>query len=260
MNLRIIIIPVNHNIKEDLIEHILPEIISNNIAIYWEDRLRNDNKFIKELGLEDSLLLAIFELVLFMIVHKDERLYEYVYDGVGSPSTSTQEKNISIEARNAARGSEALYKLNIKFNIDELIENRNNIKYISLYNEKLIALYNSTLEYLEYKDQLRIKELMAKVSNSFNLFDSKANAMYIKEYVKRIRDLSNAKYILEVSDKLNITHALCCVGGAHREDLRTYLFESNVLVDILPIEDKINKNMPLKEIKKIISNEIKNFF
>jgi hypothetical protein len=257
MNLRIIIIPVNHDIKEDLIEHILPEIITSNIAIYWEDRLRNDNKFIGELGLEDALLLAVFELVLFMIVYKDERLYNYVYNGVGPIKN---DEILSIEARNAARGSEALYKLNIKFNIDELIENRNNTDYISLYNEKLKNLYNHTLEFLEYKNQLRIKELMAKVSKNFNLFDSKANAMYIKEYVKKLRDLSNAKYILEVSNKLNITHALCCVGGAHREDLRTYLFESDVLVDILDIEDKINKNMSTSEIKKIISKEIFNFF
>lgn len=256
MNLRIIIIPVNHNIKEELIEKILPEI-SNNIAIYWEDRLRNDNKFIKELGLEDALLLSVFELVLFMIVYKDERLYDYVYDGVGPIKN---DEILSIEARNAARGSEALYKLNIKFNIDELIENRNNHGYITVYNERLISLYNNTLDYLEYKDQLRIKELMARVSNNFNLFDSKANAMYIKEYVKKLRDLSNAKYILEVSNKLNITHALCCVGGAHREDLRTYLFEENVLVDILDIEDKINKNMSISEIKKNISKEIYKFF
>src|SRR6266496_4775360 len=121
-NLRIILIPLSHDNQEGMIEKNLIMIINGlnikNISIYWESKVRSERKSNLHLGLEDPVLLAVFELTVFIISTKDGRLYKEIYEGMGrvNPEDKDKGKDIPNEAILAAKGSEAILNLRLSPN------------------------------------------------------------------------------------------------------------------------------------------------
>ena len=297
-NLRILIIPLEHSQKEDILYDILPHITKNcdNLIIYWESINRDDRTggtegSFKKMGLEDNKLLALFEFLLFIIVSRDNRLHEDIYKGTGVKSKKHADVQIYQKASNLAKGSQAvvnlrdhlnsskgfktsksfgvdLYKEVNDYDADELIKERNNFDALNIFEEKLYHIYNLLIKSLQnnseynYIDYKLINKYLGEVSDDNNFFDSRAAATYLKEYAKYIRDVSNTNYILNNFSKLNISNAICCIGSAHSEDLRELLVshDKSVEVNIVNIMDKIENRQSENEIQKMISKELNKFF
>lgn len=284
---RIVIIPLDHSKKEDILFLEIPKIFEDcdNLNIYWEAINRYENTHnSKKLGLEDNKLLSFFEIILFIIVNKDPRLHEDVYEGTGIKDDYFKNVSISQNASNAARGTQAvlnlrdLYKIlsncqefkedcNLKeyletFNIDKLINQRNNDKYLDHYNNKLVHLYYILLTNLKsdneynYIDFDFIKIRLNDISDNFSFFDSRFNATDLKEYIKDIRDISNSIYIINNMIKYKVSNSICCIGGAHVESIRKYLIKYDSKVNVVDVLSDIKSNMIKSEIYKIIKDKL----
>lgn len=268
---RIILIPLDHSEREDLLIENLPELFDycDNLNIYWESISRYDEiESNKKIGLEDSKLLSLFEIILFVISNQDPRIHSIIYEGTGTKSKDTSsEKTISQQASNAAKGSQAVINLKSIYSqldpdlkmsidaidIDELIDQRNNNQYIEEYNLKLFQVYLDLMNSLKdqgYIDFNFITESLNRVSNEESLFDSTFYATNLKEYLKGIRDVSNSIYIEESMDSSKISNAICCIGGAHIEELRLNLVDLGIKVNVVSLSEYKNKDQIKAELLK----------
>jgi len=262
--IRIIILPLQHDEHEDDIYNILPTMIHecDNIAIYLEAINRSKNNEytdIKQLGLEDPKLLALFEICLFQIVYNDFRLYDVIYKGIGvqiPPDDKLSRVTISRDASSAAKGSQAILNLRDsgttldqrldellkEYDIDKLVERHNDHEYILNYNKRLTYLYYTLIEvlslnkkYSEYIDFNFISHTINNISDDIDLFDSLSYGVNIKEYLKSIRDQSNCRYIIEHLKSIEVQNAIVEIGGAHAENLRFYLSQMGIKVIIVDL-------------------------
>lgn len=283
---RVLLIPSTHNEKEKDLLEVLPQIFEecDNIKIYWESLIRyekNDGTLDpKKSGIEDSKLLALFELILFVIVEKDSRLREDIYEGIGSVEPDDDKYdgvNISQKASNAARGSQAIINLRAwysdildgryvdpdiedyltMFNLEELIDNRNNDDYLDKYTYNLLTLYDILLDNLErdgdyyFIDFKFIKGTLNKIHPNTPFFDSRFYATDLKEYAKLIRDISNAMYISSDINKYNISNAICCIGSAHLDTLREYIIKEGIKVNIVKVLNKLD-DVTFESVKELL--------
>jgi len=278
--MKIILIPLGHDKKEKLLDEILPEVLPE-CRIYWESINRYESKGKSKLGLEDSKLLALFEIILFVIAHQDFRLYKDIYEGTGTKDNfKFAGVNISRLASNAAKGSQAVINLkefyksqpeirdNLRdflkiFDIQELIEHRNDNEYLHRYNSRLLELYdklmmnlrlNSEYDFINYQ---YISNTLLNISDSTSFFTSRFNATDLKEYSRTIRDLSNCHYLQNNSSS---GIQLCCIGGAHIEDLRKCLVNSGIQVNIVPLLDYFDEKSSKLAIYYKISSVLERYF
>ena len=290
--MRIILIPLEHNEKEELLEDLLPQLLESEYAhrrinVYWESINRYEIRSSLKLGLEDSKLLALFEIILFMIVYQDSRLYRDIYKGTGTKGINGKLSNISISelASNAAKGTQAVINLRIlydeilpkrgvinsseefnliqvlkQFNIKELVINKDNDDYLLDYNFKLIQVYEELLRVLESDDKYNfidfelIKNHLSEVTIHNSLFDSRFYATDLKEYIKVIRDYSSSTYITDDMKLTQTEYGICCIGSAHVEDLRRCLVKYGFKVNVISLLDEVNDMNDLDYLK------IKNIF
>jgi hypothetical protein len=242
MNTRIFLVPLEHNKKEEKLEELLPEVFSNEfkshrINIYWESIDNSKNSDNLRLRVEDSKLLALFEIILFIIVNRDPRLYHDIYEGTGTVSTEFKDVHISQLARNAAKGSQAVINLNFlfdeirrneakpgvihkknlseaksedkslrlylkQFNIDELITMRNNDEYLNDYNNKLYKLYYHLLNNLESDNKYKFIDF-TKIEDSLYLISKNNNLFDSRFYATDLKEY--IKSIRDISDSINIS-------------------------------------------------------
>ena len=132
--MKILIVPLEHSNIEDKFHELLLESFKDNtdLLIYWEANSRNENFNHIDLGLEDVKLLSLFELILFIVVSKDIRLYNDLYEGIGVKTNEFDNIKLSEKVRNIAKGSQAIVNLRKTdeidtkhFDIEELILKRN---------------------------------------------------------------------------------------------------------------------------------------
>ncbi len=216
--LKVLVVPLEHSNLEENFQNVFPKVVSdcNNLAIYWESLSRYSNNFdtsFKNLGLEDSKLLALFELVLFIIVSRDDRLHEYLYQGTGVQSNEYPDVTIYQKASNIAKGSQAVINLrdylnsflsskteisvfasgnnnNLKeddlnklvrqYDIDQLVEDRNDLNKLNDYSEELLNIYKllvikgADVEVLDIlkdiKENSTDKEIFGEVSNKIKKY------------------------------------------------------------------------------------------
>lgn len=284
-DLRVILVPLEHSEKEDLFHELFIEVISycDNLSIYWETlkRYKNLNSNIKKLGLEDSKLVSLFELILFKLVLQDNRLHEEIYKGTGVKSDKHKGVKIYQKASNIAKGSQAVVNLREYFNnrikdklskeinefdIEELIREMNNFKLLKKFEDKLLKIYDLLIESLindssySFIDFNIINYHLNKISINNNYFDNLSSASYLKEYTKLIRDISNAIYVIDQSKQLKITNVICCIGSAHTEDLREELIKRGAKVNIIKLMDSIDEESTDEENKKEIKKVIEAYF
>lgn len=277
-NFRILIVPLNHDDKEEHLFDILLEIFQHpdslkkhNTNIYWEfiPRFQNNNKLInnRKLGIEDNILLALFEMILYMIVQKDKRLRDVIYEGVGNKEPDDDKyKNITIleKASNVAKASQAIinlrkgfdvnqingYKLMNhleQFDLDDLIDYRNDINFLNDYGNKLNILFDIIINIIKQNNNYNFIDLnfinycLDMISPSIPLFDSRFYATDLKEYIKLIRDVSNSLYIYKHMKESQVYNAICCVGSAHADKLRELFIKIDVKSNIIRITDDIEE-------------------
>ena len=283
-NPRALIIPLEHTPTEDLFHKNFSTVISNcdNLIVYWEAINRYEDRGLKESGLEDQKLLALFEIVLFIIVTKDHRLHEAVYKGTGVKDNKFKGVTILQRASNVAKGTQAVINLREYFNhihssnsleleealkdfdIDLLIRERNNMLILKQFEDKLYKIYNLLLTILlrEYPS-MDFGEIVHRLNNinwQNKYFDNEYNAKYIKDYIKYIRDVSNANYIYNHSIELRKSNIICCVGSAHTSDLKKELTKKGIIVNEVDILDHIHEDMNDSQIKSIIDKYLKKYF
>ena len=288
-NLRVLIIPVKHSLKEDKFEVEIYQFVEscNNLMVFWESIHRSqNNSFLSgkrydknKIGLEDPKLLALFEIVLFIIVDRDESLHEKIYTGTGTLAhfshADSNLESIYQKASNIAKGTQSIINLRDYFNgeytkndekdlfeavynydIEQLIEDREDLEKLDFYINKLYDIYNLLIKSLElqnynYIDYDYIHESLINVNLKSSLI--------LKEYLKYVRDISNSIYIVETMQRLNISNSICCVGDAHTEDISKELIKRNVEVNISNIFDRLSDNFTNEKISKIIKEELNKF-
>ncbi len=267
--MKIILIPLEHDGRELRLEKILPQVVDNNIPIYWESIGRSNSGARHRRGLEDSKLIALFELTLFIIVDQDYRLHRDIYEGTGIKDGRYSNVKISQLASNAAKGSQAVINLResnlkgltVKFNIDELVINRNNNKYLREYNIKLNKLFDQLISRLSqdrnynFVDFFYITSKLDRIRTTDNFSESRYNGLELKEYLKSVRDVSDCLYL--INESKNSELLFCCIGNVHIEGLRRCLTSHDVDVIVLELLELFDNFDSDKIIKEKISDELK---
>jgi hypothetical protein len=275
MDLYVLLLPLRHNNVEEFIETNIVEILpillekySISLDIYLESETRiyiqlvnpEQRKIIKY-GLEDPVLLALFELSVYMMSIKDNRIYEKIYEGMGRIDPDTEQKrksaNLSELALKVAKGSESILNLRDAtisefkdltndFDIQELIDHKYDEDYIYIYSLKLKGLYENLVrlmsEYEEYSyliDFKYLKDLMNTVSYKEDLNVSEVISMRLKTYIMKIRNHSNLQFILDTScQKKGKKIAIVLTGNAHIPDYKFTLNSLGITSKVLNISEK----------------------
>lgn len=275
MDLYILLLPLRHNKIEEIIEtsivkisSILLEDYPINLDIYLESETRiyiqlvnpEQRKIIKY-GLEDPILLALFELSVYMMSIKDHRIYEKVYEGMGRIDPDTEQKrktaNLSDIALKVAKGSESILNLRDAtisefkdltndFDIHELIDHKYDQDYIYMYSLKLEELYENLIrlmsgyeKYSHLIDFKYLKDLMDTVSYNEDLNVSEVISMRLKTYIMKIRNQSNLQFILDTScQKKGKKIAIVLTGNAHIPDYKFTLNSLGIMSKVINISEK----------------------
>ena len=210
---RLILIPLSHDRRESQLDRVLPDLFRSHryLNIYWEDINRGIHESSKEIGLEDAKLLALFELTIFMVAYEDPRLHDVIYEGMGTKleNATLSKVDISRKASLVARGVQAVVNLNTyfgaitadrkdsdilrmlgKFDIDELVEQRNNDRFLDEYINKLQDLYEVLINSLKQDREYSfvnfdfILNAISKINRGVSFFDSRYLGTNLKEYIE----------------------------------------------------------------------------
>ena len=243
MEYLVILVPIYHSEYESLVEKVLNE----SSQIYWESLLRSNNNPNGKWGLEDPLLLSFFELTLVIMAWKDDRVFNSVYKGTGTvyPGVIPSER-LSHLARNAAKSCQAilgirksgiigLVNLTKYIDIEEVIRNKGNEKYLVDHMNKMVEIYDEFTRilskmsiYRKYIDQVILEDLIGGVNKDSPIDVSIDYCLECKEYVSNARNQSNADYVMKTMKSRVI---FVCVGSAHISALR-YIFNGNSIETI----------------------------
>jgi hypothetical protein len=273
-----LLIPLRHGRLEAEFHDVFPQVVNycKNLAIFWEATSRYDpNKSRLDLGLEDNLLLAYFEIILFTVVCRDNRLHEKIYEGTGENTSQFKGLSILQMASNIARGAQAIVNLreyfsfvdykesNLKtlvynFDIDQLILDRNEPIKLLGYQEQLHQINFQLTRYLMESPHYRfinfrlIAGLLQEILPNGDFNNNLKCGKYLKEYLKYMRDISNSIYTIQKTKELNISNFMCCVGSAHITDLKSELIKRDVMVTVSNFFDDLKGKILNVELNKII--------
>lgn len=274
MNFYILLVPLTHDNIEDIVDKSLGSMLTDivkdypvSVDIYLESETRTYAKKIKsskkiiKYGLEDPVLLGLFELSIYMMSIRDPRIYEQIYEGMGRLDPDTEQKRkdarLSTLALKVAKGSESILNLRDStitefkdltndFNIDELVSRKYDEDYIYEYSLKLERLYENLVslmsryeEYTHFIDFKYIKDLMNTVTVKENLEVSEVISMRLKTYLMIVRNHSNLQFVFDKSYNYGDRKiAIILTGNAHIPDYKLTLNSMGVGSEVLEISKK----------------------
>lgn len=251
--MRILLLLVDHGPFEELVNKLLPEIAGDSIslAIYWERLYRTDPaRNGLELGLEDPVLTALFQLVVFEASIRDERVYDRVERGVGRRENK-RPTTIPRQALIAARGATALgdlFKVRGNFpdpmkvligsiNTRELVEHRHDAPYVSEVNYRLQHLLAMLLNWIEPRPEYAqlvpvggLLDALAGISPDIDIELSDESAQSARKIVRLARDRSNYQYV--TANTGGAVSVVLVIGGAHYPELTRLFSSSGIAVSV----------------------------
>lgn len=220
----------------------------SSFVIYWEASIRNEIIMEGiEYGLEEPIFLALFELTMFYMAHKDPRIFEDVYSGFGIMDDKYNDiyNKFSYSAIVASKGSEAVINLRLSssefartlthgVDIDGFLHNCFNEKYVDDYTDKLLKLYDNLLRYIQenrayslYVDVDYIRSMLKLVNvEEVQMITSKISER-CKSYISSCRDSYNIDYVVNHPPVLADVSVIC-VGSAHIANLKYDLYNIGI--------------------------------
>ena len=279
---KIILVPLYHDIQEETINKSISDVLKNykklNFKVYWESKIRTKRVNDYNLGLEDPVMLALFELCVFVISYRDIRLYEKMYQGMGriSPDDEKYRKlSIPEESIHVAKGSESVLNLRLSesykhlvddIDLDQLILNRYNLDYVERYARQLIDVFYKLIKMMANDETYDGAVDFNHVTNMIELINPEEviplnikYAQWIKDYVTSCRDMSNINFIS--SDTFGDETVIICCGISHIPNLKYYIYNLDIPSYVIKTPYEINiEDIGPDEYMKKISKEFETIF